>query len=157
MVSFRPVLNVPCAMCHVPCAMCHVPCAEINSNCGRYERHAILIYRLLLRMRCMYVACIRLDFHLEWMECSLRTFGPSITHKLITRVLTICHMKLAQSTALEQQRFDLRSLSPTFNKLLVFTRRKILLRSWSLTLKLQEILKHAIYDKNTKILTSSLR
>ena len=51
------------------------------------------------------------------MECSLRgplrTFGPSITHAL-TRVLTICHVKLAQSTALEQKRFNLRSLSPTF-------------------------------------------
>ena len=45
---------------------------------------------------------------------SLRTFGPSITHKLITRVLTIRHVKLAQTTALEQKRFDLRSLSPTF-------------------------------------------
>ena len=26
------------------------------------------------------------------MECSLRTFGPSITHKLIARVLTTCHV-----------------------------------------------------------------
>ena len=51
------------------------------------------------------------------MECSLRTFGPSITHKLITRVLTIRQVKLAQSTALEQKRFDLRSWSPTFRNL----------------------------------------
>ena len=35
------------------------------------------------------------------------TFGPSITRILITRVLTICHVKLMQSTALEQKRFDL--------------------------------------------------
>ena len=48
------------------------------------------------------------------MECSLRTFGPSITHKLITRVLTICQVKFAQSTALKEKRLDLRSLSPTF-------------------------------------------
>ena len=33
-------------------------------------------------------------------------FGPSITRNLITRVLTICHVK-----ALEQKRFNLRSLS----------------------------------------------
>ena len=33
--------------------------------------------------------------------------GPSITRNLITRVLTIYHVKLAQSTAFEQQRFDL--------------------------------------------------
>ena len=31
--------------------------------CGRQEEHAILISRLLLRMRCMYVSSIRLDFH----------------------------------------------------------------------------------------------
>ena len=37
---------------------------------------------------------------------SPRPFGPSITRNLITRVLTICHVKLTQSTALEQKRFD---------------------------------------------------
>ena len=31
--------------------------------CGRQEERAILIFRLLLRMRLMYVASIRLDFH----------------------------------------------------------------------------------------------
>ena len=31
--------------------------------CGRQEEPAILISRLLLRMRHMYVASIRLDFH----------------------------------------------------------------------------------------------
>ena len=40
------------------------------------------------------------------------TFGPSITRNLITCVLTICHVKLTRSTALEQKRCDLRSLSP---------------------------------------------
>ena len=39
---------------------------------------AILISRLLLRMRRMYVACIRLDFQLKIMECTERN--------LITRV-----------------------------------------------------------------------
>ena len=31
--------------------------------CGRQQEPAILIYRLLLRMRRMYAASIRLDFH----------------------------------------------------------------------------------------------
>ena len=48
---------------------------------------------------------------------SPRPFGPSITRNLITRVLTICHVKLTQSTALEQKRFDLRSLSPALRNL----------------------------------------
>ena len=42
----------------------------------------ILISRLLLRMRRMYVASIRLDFHEECMENTERT--------LITRVWTFC-------------------------------------------------------------------
>ena len=41
-----------------------------------------------------------------------RAFGPSITRNLITCVLTICHMKFAQSTALDQKSFDLRSFEP---------------------------------------------
>ena len=44
-------------------------------NCGLFLSPAILISRLLLRMRRMYVASIRLDFH---QECTERT--------LITRV-----------------------------------------------------------------------
>ena len=39
-----------------------------HDYCGRQEVPAILISRLLLRMRRMYVASIRLDFHWEWME-----------------------------------------------------------------------------------------
>ena len=35
----------------------------LQSNCGRQEEPTILISRLLLRMRRMYVASIRLDFH----------------------------------------------------------------------------------------------
>jgi len=60
-------------------------------------------------MRRVYVASIRLDFHYECMECTERT--------LITRVLTICHVKLAQSSALEQKRFNFRSLSPALRNL----------------------------------------
>ena len=34
-----------------------------NNNCVRQEEPAILIFRLLLRMRRMYVASIPLEFH----------------------------------------------------------------------------------------------
>ena len=44
---------------------------------------------------------------MEFTEC---------TSHLITRVLTICHGKLTQSTALEQKCFDL-SLSPALRNL----------------------------------------
>ena len=40
-----------------------------------------------------------------------------LTRNLITSVLTICHAKRTQSTALEQKRFDLRSLSPALPNL----------------------------------------
>ena len=51
-----------------------------------------------------------------------RAFGPSITRNLITRVLTICHVKRTRNPAPEQKRFDLPSLSPAHNLwlLLVF-------------------------------------
>ena len=39
-------------------------------------------------------------------------FVPSITRNLTMRVLTICYVKLMQSTALEQKCFDLQSLLP---------------------------------------------
>ena len=48
--------------------------------CGRQEEPAILISRLLLRMRRMYEGSIPLDVHLEWMESTKRN--------LITRVST---------------------------------------------------------------------
>ena len=41
-----------------------------------------------------------------------RAFGLSITRNLITRVLTICHVKLTQITTMKEKRFDIRSLSP---------------------------------------------
>jgi len=44
-------------------------------------------------------------------------FGSSITRNLITCVLTFYHVKLTQSTALVQKRFDLRSLSPAIRNL----------------------------------------
>ena len=80
------------------------------NNCGRQEEPAILISRL-------YVASRPLDFHKEGMEYTY-TKRNVITHmtfyhlNLITWVLTICHMKLTQSTVLEQKRLNLWSLSP---------------------------------------------
>ena len=47
-------------------ATCRLVCRNLDGlgvSCGRQEELAILISRLLLRMRCMYVASIRLDFH----------------------------------------------------------------------------------------------
>ena len=42
---------------------------------------------------------------------------PCTPRNLITRVLTICYVKLTQSTVLEQKRLDLRSLSPALPNL----------------------------------------
>ena len=46
-------------------------------------------------------------------------------YNLIMRVLTICLVKLTQSTALEQMRFDLRSLSPALPNLWLLLVNKI--------------------------------
>ena len=46
-----------------------------------------------------------------------RTFGPFITGNLITRFLTIYHVNRTESIALEQERFDPRSLSPALRNL----------------------------------------
>ena len=46
-----------------------------------------------------------------------RAFRPSTHCNLITLVLTICHVKLTQSTAFKQKRLDLRSLSPALPNL----------------------------------------
>ena len=81
--------------------------------CGREAEPANLISRFLLRMRRMYVANIIL-FGLP-----LRMNGMHVTQfdhmrldlstdrNLIMHVLTICHVKLTQSTALEQKCFEL--------------------------------------------------
>ena len=71
---------------------------------------------LLLRMRRMYVASMSSAKN-EWNTQNAIWSRASITRNLITRVLTICHVKLTQSTSLEQKRFDLRSLSPALRTL----------------------------------------
>ena len=73
-------------------------------------------------MHRMYVASIRLDFYEEWMERTERNLDARLdlllTRNLITSVdLIICHVKLMQSTALAQKRFDLWSLSPALRNL----------------------------------------
>ena len=72
---FRPMTNKAGFYCYG----CYVWLCSYY-YCGRQEEPAILISRLLLRMRHMYVASIRLDFHWEWMEYTKRD--------LITRVST---------------------------------------------------------------------
>ena len=76
-------------------------------------------------MRRMYVASIRKERNVPNAIWSC-TFLSSTPCNLITRVLTICHLKLTQITALEQKRLDLRSLSPVLRNLwllLVYIRR----------------------------------
>ena len=94
---------------------------KVRFNYGRQEEPAILISWLFIRMRRMYVASIRLDFTKNvWNAQNAiwsHAFGPSIALNLITRVLTICHVKLTQSTTMEQKRFDLWSLSPALRNL----------------------------------------
>ena len=74
------------------------------------------------------------------MECTKRNlisaFRPCTPHNLIMRVLTICLVKLTQSTALEQMRFDLRSLSPTLPNLWLLLVNKLLwFYLWTLALR----------------------
>ena len=117
-----------------------------NNNCGRQVEAAILISRLLLGMRRMYVAAfVWTSTKNEWNVHNAiwsRPYEPSTPRKLIRRVLTICHVKLTQGTALaltcdqtfsfskrtgkkdtwsqvtlEQKRLDFRSLSPALHNL----------------------------------------
>ena len=69
---------------------------------------------------CMYPAFVSTSTKNEWNAQSAiwsRAFGPSITCNLMTCVLTICHVKLTQNTAMEQKRFELRLLLPTLRNL----------------------------------------
>ena len=68
------------------------------------------------RLKMQIILSIKCLLLLRGDKKSPRPFGPSITRNLITRVLTICHVKLFR-TALEQKRFDLRSLSPALRNL----------------------------------------
>ena len=90
--------------------------------CGRQGKPAILIFSLLLRMHRTYVmpALVGLPLRMNGMQRTLmcsRAFGTSISRNLITRVLTIYHVKLTRSTVFAQKRFDLRSMSPALRNL----------------------------------------
>jgi len=101
------------------CSVTYIVEPDWSPCCTQQEEPAILICTLLIYMRCMYVASIRLNFHykewVEWTKCNnlIMCFLTFYLCNLITCVLIICHVKLTQSTALEQKRFDLRSFSPT--------------------------------------------
>ena len=68
-------------MLHVRPKQVHPHAYVYIINCGLLLSPAILISRLLLRMRRMYVASIRLDFH---QECTERTL---ITHVRLKQTL----------------------------------------------------------------------
>ena len=55
---------------------------------------------------------------------------PSTPCNLIMRVLTICHVKLMQSTAMEQKRFDLWSLSSPLPNLWLYYYFNTILSRW---------------------------
>ena len=83
---------------------------EGDSACRvRQEEPAILISRLLLRMRRMFGQPLRKNgMHRRQFDHARLDFLSLI---IWSRVQTICHVKLAQSTTMEQKRFDIRSLS----------------------------------------------
>ena len=70
----------------------------------------------------MYVASLGLPLRMNRMHITQFDHARLITRVSITRneitcILTICHVKLAQSIAMAQKRFDLRLLSPALCKL----------------------------------------
>ena len=88
---------------------------------GRQEEPAILkvVYKLSR-------VALGTRMHLEWIEGLDRMHRAQFDHarldlppicNLITHVLIICHVKLMESTVLEQKRFGLRLLSPAFRNL----------------------------------------
>ena len=85
-------------------------------NCVRQEGPAILISRWLLRMLPACVASfVWTSTKNEWNSSKAicdHARSDLGTCNFITRVLIIYHVKVTQSTAFEQKRFDLRSLPP---------------------------------------------
>ena len=91
-------------------------------NCVRQEGPAILISRWLLRMlpACVasfvWTSTIKNEWNSSKAICD-HARSDLGTCNVITRVLIIYHVKVTQSTAIEQKRFDLRSLSPILRNL----------------------------------------
>ena len=90
-------------------------------NCVRQEGPAILISKWLLRMlRACVASFVWTSTKNEWNSSKAicdHARSDLGTCNFITRVLIICHVKVTQSTAFEQKRFDLRSLSPILRNL----------------------------------------
>ena len=91
----------------------HVECAWMQSE----TETGVYFITKSRQLKCVARKCKLFCQIITGDKRSPRPFGPSTTCNLITRVLTICHVKLTQSTALEQKRFDLRSLSPALRNL----------------------------------------
>ena len=85
-------------------------------NCGRQDEPAVLISRLLLRMVHIYPGSCGRPLRMNLITICSRAFGLSIARNLITYGC-FDDVKRTQSAALEQELFDLRSLSPALRNL----------------------------------------
>ena len=72
---------------------------------------------------------------------------PSTSCNLITRVLTVCHVKLTQNTALQQKCFDLQSLSPALPNLWLLLVINMIFRL-SKVRRVRDQLLEAVWDKH---------
>ena len=91
------------------------------SYCGLLLSPTVLLSRLLLRMRSTYVASlVWTSTKNEW-NAQNAVWSPSfilsITHDLITHILTIYHVQHTQNTMWEQECFDLWLLLPALHNL----------------------------------------
>ena len=72
---------------------------------------------------------------------------PSTSCNLITRVLTVCHVKLTQNTALQQKCFHLQSLSPALPNLWLLLVINMIFRL-SKVRRVGDQLLEAVWDKH---------
>ena len=72
---------------------------------------------------------------------------PSTSCNLITRVLTVCHVKLTQNTALQQKCFDLQLLSPALPNLWLLLVINMIFRL-SKVWRVRDQLLEAVWDKH---------
>ena len=72
---------------------------------------------------------------------------PSTSCNLITRVLTVYHVKLTQNTALQQKCFDLQSLSPALPNLWLLLVINMIFRL-SKVRRVRDQLLEAVWDKH---------
>ena len=72
---------------------------------------------------------------------------PSTSCNLITRVLTVCHVKLTQNTALQQKCVDLQSLSPGLPNLWLLLVINMIFRLSKVS-RVRDQLLEAVWDKH---------